>query len=794
MRRIHLPLVIASFLVGSPAWGQAVPSKEPTSTHIFPAGGRRGTVVPVRVGAECLPPGSKFHLWGDGVTGPAILGPRARARYEPSLPRLPLDANFINYPKEWEAKVEIKSDAPLGPCFWRVTTSWGGTQVRPFLVGDLPEFIETEPNSDPSLAERITLPVVVNGQIAGERDVDYFVFKAKAGEVVVCDVLAARIGSPLDPVIDLRDGQGHRLEGDEVRVGNDPVRAFRIPKDGDYSLQVANLGVGGGPEYVYRITLSAAPYVYSAFPASGRAGETRDIEFLALTGTGTPQTIKEKVAFPPGRTGTFWHRRSAAGSNTSALVAGELPVVTEPETNNSAKTALELAMPVTVNGRFRTDVTEDWFSFAAKKGEAYTIDCRPFPPGSPAVPVLVLEDVSGAVLARASGAEAPGRQCAIEWRAPADGTYRMRLRDLQHGVRSGPDFVYRLSVRPAHPDFALTLGNDYLNVTQGARAELEVIVARTGAFTGPVDLTVTGLPAGVRAEGTRVPENVLRHRLVLVAADDARPCDGVLRVIGSSTVAGQRVERAASVVPLGIEVEGMSPAAVALSEMRLTVAHKPVFRLTCSEAYQYANRGSIYPYRMQVERLNGFDGEIRVQICDRQVQDLDGIEVVEQVIPRGAKEFDNLLYFPETMHASVQHHCRPYVQGYATFTDKWGQQQTLVGLSDRRCMVRTRPPVVKLRAVTESLVARPGAVECQLALERTSLFNGAMQIELIDAPPGVTLAVEKVEIPVGKDAVAVVVKLTKAVSNATALKFRATGKAGGGVTVVSEAVVALKGE
>src|SRR4051812_1183164 len=101
MLRFHLSLIVASFLTVTPAWGQAVPSKEPTSTHMFPAGGRRGTVVPVRVGAECLPPGSKFHQWGDGISGPAVLGPRARARYEPSLPRLPLDANFINYPKEW---------------------------------------------------------------------------------------------------------------------------------------------------------------------------------------------------------------------------------------------------------------------------------------------------------------------------------------------------------------------------------------------------------------------------------------------------------------------------------------------------------------------------------------------------------------------------------------------------------------------------------------------------------------------------------------------------------------------
>src|SRR5438874_13154058 len=92
---------------GLPAWGQAVPSKERSSTHIFPAGGRRGTVVPVRVGAECLPPGANLHIVGTGVGAPALLGPRASARFEPSPRRKPGDADgnpLITYPKEWESK------------------------------------------------------------------------------------------------------------------------------------------------------------------------------------------------------------------------------------------------------------------------------------------------------------------------------------------------------------------------------------------------------------------------------------------------------------------------------------------------------------------------------------------------------------------------------------------------------------------------------------------------------------------------------------------------------------------
>src|SRR5262249_38695773 len=82
MRRPQRLLVLAISLPASPAWGQPVPSREPSSTHIFPAGGRRGTTVTVRVGGECMPPGMKLTLWGDGLTAPALLGDRVAPRYE----------------------------------------------------------------------------------------------------------------------------------------------------------------------------------------------------------------------------------------------------------------------------------------------------------------------------------------------------------------------------------------------------------------------------------------------------------------------------------------------------------------------------------------------------------------------------------------------------------------------------------------------------------------------------------------------------------------------------------------
>src|SRR5262249_29795861 len=146
----------------------------------------------------------------------------------------------------------------------------------------------------------------------------------------------------------------------------------------------------------------------------------------------------------------------------------------------------------------------------------------------------------------------------------------------------------------------------------------------------------------------------------------------------------------------------------------------------------------------------------------------------------------NLVYLPESMHASVQHHSRPYAQGYAFFTDKWGQKQAMLAVSDKRCMIRTRPPLVKLRALDELLAAQPGATaRIRLRLERTSNFNGAMQVEMIEPEPKSGFTAEKIEIGPGQTDAIVTVRIAKTLNRApgVVLKFRAIGKLSADATV-----------
>ena len=51
-------------------------------------------------------------------------------------------------------KVTIPADAPLGIHDVRLVNKWGVSNARAFVVGDLPEVLEKEPNNDVDEAQR----------------------------------------------------------------------------------------------------------------------------------------------------------------------------------------------------------------------------------------------------------------------------------------------------------------------------------------------------------------------------------------------------------------------------------------------------------------------------------------------------------------------------------------------------------------------------------------------------------------------------------------------------------------
>jgi hypothetical protein len=234
----------------------SVRAEPPTASYIFPAGGQRGKTVDFRVGGLFLNRHCSFEMLGAGVRANHRLERTNTLWLEGPLLPLPDSQQAEDYPKDMAGRVEIASDAALGVRNAQVWTAQGVAPTLRFLVGDLPEIIEQEHEGKP-LPFEVRLPVTINGRIFPRENVDIWSFKARRGQVIRAEVVAARLGSPLDAHLEVRDAQGRRLAENDDAFGADPFIQFTAPKDDTYEVRIRDIGFKGGQAYVYRLTLTA---------------------------------------------------------------------------------------------------------------------------------------------------------------------------------------------------------------------------------------------------------------------------------------------------------------------------------------------------------------------------------------------------------------------------------------------------------------------------------------------------------------------------------------------------------
>jgi hypothetical protein len=119
------------------------------------------------------------------------------------------------------------------------------------------------------------------------------------------------------------------------------------------------------------------------------------------------------------------------------------------------------------------------------------------------------------------------------WRAPADGTYAVEIRDLLQ--RGGPTFVYFLKITRPEPEFQIFLDTDKTELGPGTSGVIFVNSVRKNGFDGEIALAVEGLPQGVTAFCGRIPGKHRDGCIILTAAPDAKPAVSNIIVTGTGT-------------------------------------------------------------------------------------------------------------------------------------------------------------------------------------------------------------------------------------------------------------------
>ena len=241
----------AASLVLLLAWTVPAAAKPPTLDSLFPPGGQRGQTVAVTAAGS-------FSQW-----------PVKAWTDDEGLEVRPL-------PEKGKLSIAVASDARVGVHWLRLFDDEGATALRPFLVGTLPEVVETEPNDDPTRPQRLeTACVTVNGKLGQSGDVDGFAVPLQKGQTLVAALEAnRRLGSPLDGLLQVVSAAGFVLDENDDAPDRDPLLVFKAPADGTYivrafafpSVPDSQIGFAGGDAFVYRLTLTTQGFVDHLYP------------------------------------------------------------------------------------------------------------------------------------------------------------------------------------------------------------------------------------------------------------------------------------------------------------------------------------------------------------------------------------------------------------------------------------------------------------------------------------------------------------------------------------------------
>jgi hypothetical protein len=156
--------------------------------------------------------------------------------------------------------VPIPADAP--ELFAYATQHDGRATLLGLEVGDRPEAIESEPNDAPAVADASgssrahSAPVTLNGRIDKPGDVDVWTIEMTKGQKLELAVHAARLGSPLDSLLVVRDAAGNELATNDDASAGQPDSALVLTAKEDGPVQVAisdRFAQRGGPAFAYRL-------------------------------------------------------------------------------------------------------------------------------------------------------------------------------------------------------------------------------------------------------------------------------------------------------------------------------------------------------------------------------------------------------------------------------------------------------------------------------------------------------------------------------------------------------------
>jgi hypothetical protein len=520
------------------ARSQGSPAEAPVLTGVSPPAVTRGGTAEVLLSGQRL----------EGASGvlcrysafPTQLPPRERG----------VSASMVRSVSEGQAAalLSLTAEAPPGLHELRLVTARGVTNPVYLLVLQHPETPAVEPNNTPAQATPLTLPAVAAGTIESAEDRDWYRFEARAGQTLVLEVNGLHRHSPppsaqqglvyLDSYLELLDASGRELASSDDELRLDSFLAWTFPTAGTYLVCLRDTLYRGRADFHYRLTIGAVPYLTGVVPPGGQRGTRGAVTLFGynLDDTGTATRVRRGVTFSETPGVDELRVTTAAGtSNAVAVISDALPEAPEEEPNNTIPDGTALVLPATASGKFDAPGDVDVFRFQGQGGQRLILEVTAARLGSPVDTALVLRSRAGQLVGQNDdGPE--GSDSRLEVTLPATDEYALVVRNQLRGG-GGPEYFYRVGIRPPQPSFAVQVQQegrdrqggavkvpvDGLAVPHGSQVEFEVQLQRREGQDGDVTLALgtPQAPAALRAvrlEGlgpptVRAGQNSLRVRL-----------------------------------------------------------------------------------------------------------------------------------------------------------------------------------------------------------------------------------------------------------------------------------------
>ncbi len=475
-----------------------------------------------------------------------------------------------------------------------VLSAQGESGKLKIYVDDIPQISSTDAALNP-----LKFPLAVWGVHTKPGDLEKFQLVAKAGQTLVFDFAAKSMGSKSDGVLTLSDVNGRVLASNNgFDNSTDPFLAYTFSSGGTYTLQVSEQLMAGSSDHFYRLIAGELPYVTASYPFSLGTNLESEVELIGAN-LSMGQKVQVKTAGAgemdlPLDSNKFRTRRALK------LKVSDLPQQLELEPNDLLGNATSFQTPGAVAGRFwsqNQSSDTDLFAFDAKVGENWIIETEAAQRGSPADTRIEILDEAGRPIERVLLQAM--RNSAITFRGIDSNTTDCRVDNWEEMELN--EYLYlqgevvRLFRAPQGPDSGFLF-----YALNGKRRCYFDTSAATHAVEEPCYIVEPKPP------GAKLPLNGLPSFTLNYANDD----DGE-RKLGTDSKLYFSAPRDGRYLIRVTDTRGFSGDRFVY---RL-IARKaqPDFRVNLS-ANANIEAGSGQSFTISTERLDGFEGEIKIEI------------------------------------------------------------------------------------------------------------------------------------------------------------------------------------